>query len=108
MAMKNGNGTIIKYLSLLLTVIGLIVGMVVWASTEHATIKDWTLDKDHDTRIELRADIKDKYVPKHEFIEVKTILKEHQEMHKKLDDLLYRIEKKLDKQERRNRVYIER
>ena len=82
-APKNGNGTIVKYLSLIFTVLGLIVGMVVWASTEHADIKDWTLDKDHDTKIELRADIKEKYVPKHEFIEVKIILKEHIEMHKK-------------------------
>lgn len=108
MVTKNGNGTIVKYLALIFTGLGLVVSMVVWASSEHANIKDWTLDKDHDTRVELKDGVKDKYVPKHEFIEVKTILKEHQEMHKKLDDLLYRIERKLDKQDRRNRIRIER
>jgi hypothetical protein len=89
MATKKSDFT--KILALILTLLTLSIGAVLYISEAHAEIKDWTLGQEF---VKEKV-IKDNYVPKHEFIEVRTELKEsrsqnekeHKEIIRKLDKL---------------------
>ena len=79
-----------KYISLILLVLSLVVGMSIWATNSHAEIKDWTAGQDFVTKQELKEVMKEQYVPLYEFTKV-------QESLKNLKENTVKIEKKLDK-----------
>lgn len=80
-----------KYISLLLTVIALVVGMAIWATNSHAEIKDWTAEQDFVTKTELRSVMKEQYVPLHEFTKVKQSLDDTKAQLEKMDDKLDKV-----------------
>jgi len=84
-----------KYISLILLSLGLVVSMVIWATSSHAEIKSWTAGQDYVTKQELKQTMKDQYVPLHQFTEVKQSLKDQKEdlekIEKKLDRILLRL-----------------
>lgn len=84
---------ITKWIALFLTFIGMIVGMVVWATNKHSEIREWTVDRDYANKTELREVIKDSYVPLHEFTKLKQKLEDQS---KKMDDMSLKIDKMLD------------
>lgn len=79
----------IKVLAVLLTIIGMVVTITVWANNSHAEIKSWTSEQDYVTKTELKDTMKEQYVPLHEFTKVQQSLKDQKED-------LQKIEKKLD------------
>jgi Tfp pilus assembly protein PilO len=79
-----------KVLAVFLTIVGMAVGMAVWASNSHAEIKGWTAEQDYVTKTELKETMKEQYVPLHEFTKVKQSLEDLKEDSRQ-------IEKKLDK-----------
>lgn len=81
---------IIKFLTFVITLIGLIVGTALWATNSHAEIKSWTAEQDYVTKQELNTKMKEQYVPLHEFTKVQQSLEDQ-------CDNLDKIEKKLDK-----------
>jgi hypothetical protein len=90
----------LKYLTVILTVIGMVVCMAVWASNSHADIKSWTAEQDHVTKTELKGVIKEQYVPLHEFTQVKQSLTDLKEDSEKIENKLDRVLDKLNKPQR--------
>jgi uncharacterized membrane protein YgaE (UPF0421/DUF939 family) len=90
----------LKLASLALTFMGLLVGGVVWATTCHADIKDWTAEQDFVTKTELQDVMKEQYVKREDFAIVKQKLENLNENHQRLMKLLDKIDNKLDILER--------
>lgn len=88
-------------LTFFLTVLGLTVGMAVWASNSHADIKDWTAGQDFVTKQELKNTMKDHYVPLHEFAKVKQSLDDHKVAHEQMEKKLDRVLDALQTKRRR-------
>jgi hypothetical protein len=82
---------IVKYIGIIITIVGMMIGATLYISNSHADIKSWTLDQDSVKTEQLMKGIEKHYVPKSDFIEVKTDLKH-------MKSLLERIERKLDNQ----------
>ena len=78
-----------KFIALIITVISITAAAVVWAASSHEKIKDWTIDRDYDTKVEIEKAAEKYYVPLEDFIEVKT---EQRQIKEKVDD----IDKKVD------------
>ena len=79
-----------KYAVLLLSIIASVVGVAIWATGAHASIRDWTAEQDFVTKAELRDVMKEQYVPLHEFTKVQQCLEDQSRQFEK-------IEIKLDK-----------
>ena len=86
-----------KWLGLLFTLIGLLICAVLWATSAHSEQKAWTAGEIHDTKIELKADAKEKYVPLHEFTAVQQDIKYQSYAITEVKSTLKDINKKLDK-----------
>jgi septal ring factor EnvC (AmiA/AmiB activator) len=65
-----------KWIAIILTVVSLVVGAVVWASTEHSDIRVWTADQDYATKQDLEETAEKLYVPKEEFSRVEQSVKD--------------------------------
>ena len=52
---------IIRNLAMILVLIGMAVGAVTWAATEHAKIKDWTIDQDNIKESKIEEDTFNRY-----------------------------------------------
>jgi hypothetical protein len=85
------NNQLAKYISIFLTVLGLAVGAIWYMSNAHAEIKNWTLEQDSVRTEQVVENIEKHYVPKEDFIELKTDIKH---IKKTLD----KMERKLDSQ----------
>ena len=92
-----------KYITLFLTVLTLAVGMAIWATDAHSDIKTWTAEQDFVTKQELKDVMKEQYVPVKEFVKVQTSLDLHVQQHRQLQESMNKLEKKLDRLERRSR-----
>lgn len=57
----------LKWVIAIITVIGVVVGSVLWAAEEHSDIKDWALEKNNIQRSEMIETIKNYYTPRSEF-----------------------------------------
>lgn len=68
-----------KWVGILLTVLSLTVAAVVWASSEHSTIKTWTAEQDYVTKQELSQSFEKQYVPKEDFSRVEQSLSDQKE-----------------------------
>ena len=83
---------ILKWVSLLITLISITVGTVVWAYNQTAEIRDWTAQQNTAIKIELETTVEKHYVPKSEFTRVEQKLNDQketmQEIKVKLDRLL--------------------
>ena len=96
--------SIAGWITIALTVLTLLIGATVWASSEHAEIKDWTAEQDFVTKTELRDVMKDQDVPKHEFSKVEQSLEDTRDQIIRIQDTLEKMDDKLDKiSSRRNR-----
>jgi hypothetical protein len=81
--------SIAKYLPIILTIIALAVGAAIYVSSANAENKDWTAAQDSATKVELRTEMRERYVPRYEFIGVKVKLES-------IEKILERLEKKVD------------
>lgn len=79
-----------KYIAVFITLLGMIVGAAVWASNAHDNLKSFVMDQDVSVESNIKAEIREQYVPKYEFTAVQQIL-ENQKL------TLEKIEGKLDK-----------
>lgn len=79
-----------KWVAVFVTLIGMIVGAAVWASSEHDTLKSYTIERDFAMETTIKADVKEQYVQRHEYTAMEQCLKDQ-----KLT--LDKIEAKLDK-----------
>lgn len=91
---------ITKWIALLLTFIGMLVAMVVWATNEHSEIREWTVERDYENKTELREVTKESYVPLHEFTKLKQKLEDQS---KKIDEMSLKLDKMLDEMHQMNR-----
>ena len=91
-----------QVLAIIISVCGIVSGVILWATSSHAAIKDWTTGQDFVTKEELKEVMKEQYVPKHEFATVKQKLDDHHKNHQSLMRTLDKMDKKLDKLERRS------
>lgn len=98
--MKESGPDVTKWIGLLLTFIGMCTGMAVWASNEHSSLKEWTIDQNYETRTEIKEIIKESYVPLHEFTRLKQKLEDQS---KKMDDMSSKLDKVLDEMHQINR-----
>jgi len=78
-------------ITLLLTVLAMTIGTVVWATSSHAEIKDWTSNQDFVTK----SVVKEQYVPRYEFAKVEQSLKDHKIAHDKIESQLDKVLEKL-------------
>jgi len=101
MSTKSATPNWIQLIVLVLSLVTIIVGAAIWATSAHAEIKDWTIDKTSATTKEVKEDIKEYYVQKREFIEVKIILDEHKKQHNRLETMLSKMDKKLERENRK-------
>jgi len=90
----------LKILSVLLLLIGMIIGGVVWATNSHASIRDWTSEQDFVTKTELKDVMRERYVKVEDFAIVKQKLENLDEKHKMLIKILDKIDGKIDRLER--------
>ena len=83
------------WLSIFLTLIAFTVGAVVWANTVHSDLRIWTGEQDYANKKEIEEEMKEKYVPLHEFAKVQQQLKDQtkqlDKLDKKLDKVLERL-----------------
>lgn len=91
--MKPPGQDVSKWIGLLLTLIGMLVAMVVWATNQHAELREWAIDQDYNIRIESRDNVKEKYVPLHEFTRLKQKLEDQSQ---KIDDMSLKLDKMLE------------
>jgi len=96
---KNSN-SFKQLIASILAVITLSVGVVLWATSAHAELKDWTASQDYVTRQEFKELIQEQYVPRYEFVAVKEKLDSLNEKHIMLMNLLDKMDKKLDSLDR--------
>lgn len=80
----------------ILAIITLTISVVLWATSAHADIKDWTAGQDYVTREELKDTIKEQYVPRVEFVIVKSKLDNLTEKHDTLISTIEKMNTKLD------------
>ncbi len=80
-----------KYVAVLITIIGMIVGATVWASSSHDQLKSFTLERDYATEIEIKNSVKEQYVPKHEFSAMEQNLADQKATLEKIENKLDRI-----------------
>ena len=90
-----------SFIGIVLTLITLTAGAVLWASNAHMDIKDWTAEQDYVTKQELKDVIKEQYVPRHEFAIVQEKLEENERQHQALMEMLDKIDRKIDKIQRK-------
>jgi hypothetical protein len=78
-----------QFISLIVTIAIITAGAVVWATSEHADNKDWTVEQDRVIKTDIEGQMKEHYVPKHEFTPVQTDIKN-------IKDMLTQMNTKLD------------
>jgi hypothetical protein len=88
---KNGNGMILKIVTLVISIACITAGVVVWATTAHDDIKSWASDKDSAMKREVLDETKERYVTGEAFMEIKTeqrVIKEKvDKIDNKIDDM---------------------
>jgi len=67
MAIKKNQKDWPKWITIILTVLSFTVAAVVWASSEHSNIKDWTTQQDYVTNQVLSDSFEKHFVPKADF-----------------------------------------
>jgi septal ring factor EnvC (AmiA/AmiB activator) len=87
--------------AIVLTVLSMMVGAVVWASSQHIELKEWTAEQDFVTQNELKEVIKEQYVPRHEFAIVGQKLENYEDNHKQIIKTLDKLSEKIDNLDRR-------
>ena len=92
---QNINSILIKYIGIFLTVITMAIGAVVWASSEHSALKDWTTNTVADTKSEVREEIKEHYVQKQETSRIEQQLKDQKDDIKEIKSMLSKVLDKL-------------
>lgn len=93
---KSNDNSATKTVGIMLTLISLLVGAAIWATTAHADIKDWTAEQDYVTRKQLTDAFKESYVKREEFAKVETNLENLCEKHEALINTLDKMNNKLD------------
>ncbi|MHA2248485.1 MAG: hypothetical protein ACXADY_26295 [Candidatus Hodarchaeales archaeon] len=71
---KNSNGKAAEVIKIAVNIFFLIAGVisvVLWATSEHDDLRQWTAEQDYVTKQELQALVKDRYVPKEEVATLK-------------------------------------
>lgn len=86
-----------KILTVLITVATLTAGTVIWATTQFADQKDWTVEQDRVIKTDIEGTTREQYVPKHEFTPVQTQLDS-------IKDMLIKLDTKIDKALRQRRT----
>lgn len=89
---RRPQGDILKWISLLITLISITVGTVVWAYNKTTEIRDWTAEQNNAIKTELYETVEKHYVQKSEFTRVEQKLNDQkesmQEIKVKLDRLI--------------------
>ena len=80
-----------KWIGILLTALSLTVAAVVWASSEHSTIKTWTAEQDYVTKQEVTNSTEKLYVQKSDFSRVEQSLSDQKEDIKEIKDKVDKI-----------------
>jgi len=92
MANKNLTLSWPKWVGVILTIVSLTVACVLWASTEHSTIKTFTTNQDYVNTKDIKEYVNERYVPKESFSRVEESLKGQKEdineIKNKLDKIL--------------------
>jgi hypothetical protein len=92
-----------QVISVILTIIAMAVGATVWATSAHAEIIQYTDNENVKQSEELRAERKEQYVPKYDFVILKEKLDTNEKQHQDLIKSLDKINEKLDKLREDNR-----
>lgn len=101
---SNGNGTgWIKIVTLAISLISVTAAAAVWNVQQHDEIKTTLTTQDTATKKELVEDSEKRYVPKDDFVEVKTEQKYIKEKVDKIDIKLDEMHKLLTEEQRRRR-----
>ena len=87
------NGRMAKLISLLVTIACLTAGVVVWATTAHDALKSAATAADITTKREVMEEVKERYVPNTEFVEVRT---EQKQIKKEVDDISNKVDEMHD------------
>ena len=85
-----------KWITLVLSLAAVLIAIVLWATSAHSEQKAWTVKEIRDTKVELKADAKEKYVPIYEWTAVKKDIKYQSDAIDDVKDTLKDINNKLD------------
>ena len=88
-----------QLLAMFFTVITMVAGIVLWATSSHAQIKDWTSEQDFVTNSQLQEVIKEQYVRQKDFVVLKEKLENLNDKHTDLINTLEKMDAKLDRLE---------
>ena len=80
-----------RWIGTFLTVLTLSITAVVWASSEHSSIKSWMLDQSNTIKKELQNDSEKNYVPKEDFSRIDQSIRDQKEDIKEIKDKLDKI-----------------
>ena len=80
-----------RTIAIIITLVGMAAGAAVWASGEHMAIKDWTAEQDYTTKKEVQSIVKAQYVPREDFVELKTDVKYMKKQLQETDDKVSEI-----------------
>ena len=80
-----------KIIGSIVTIIGLTVTCVLWASTEHSDIKSLTQQQDYVMTKDIKEHVKDRYVPKESFTRMEQSLEDQKEDIKEIKDKIDKI-----------------
>jgi peptidoglycan hydrolase CwlO-like protein len=82
---------------ILLTLIAMLIGCAIWATSAHADIKDWTAEQDFVTKTELKEVIKEQYARQEDVVRLEEKLESLNEKHQRLLEAIDKLDKKLEK-----------
>lgn len=100
---KDDENINIKFILNLLIIISMAVGAIIWATGEHSVIREWTSEQDFVTKTELKEIIKEQYVKRSEFIQLRTQFEETNKNNQKIITELDKIQGKIDQLKKRRR-----
>lgn len=88
----------IKLVPIFLTIITILIGSSIWATSQHSEIKEWAVDQDYVTKVELKERMDENYPKKEDFA---TMCQKIENLNEKLEMMMKqidKIDKKTDRQ----------
>ena len=102
------NIDIAKWIGLVLTLITLVVGTVVWASSAHTDLEDRATSADRILEKDMKETMKDQYTPLHEFTKMEQKIDNQTSNIKNNSNKIDKIDKDIDKLDNKLDMVLER
>lgn len=87
---------IVKWIGIGLTIIGVVISAVVWASNEHSDLKDTARIEIRESQKESREITKEQYTPLHKFTKIEQQIDNNSNTIDKIDKDIGKLDVKLD------------